>query len=119
MKIHLITIKISIKWVTATFIKSKCSMGHNFCLKWKINNRKLKRYKNSIHQTMLKQNHILSSMNYFDSDMSNSTNTGVYFDGKDSNLYLRLWAATKIFQVTDVRSIMMRKKPIKIYMSSI
>ena len=30
------------------------------------------------------------SMNYFDSDMSNSTNTGVYFDGKDSNLYLRL-----------------------------
>ena len=31
-------------------------------------------------------------MNYFDSDMSNSTNTVVYlyFDGKDGNLYLRL-----------------------------
>jgi len=24
-------------------------------------------------------------MNYFDSDMSNSTNTVVYFDGKDGN----------------------------------
>ena len=30
-------------------------------------------------------------MNYCDSDMSNSTNTVVYFDGKDGNLYLRLW----------------------------
>jgi len=29
-------------------------------------------------------------MNYFDSDMSISTNTVVYFDGKDGNLYLRL-----------------------------
>ena len=29
-------------------------------------------------------------MNYFDSDMYNSTNTVVYFDGKDGNLYLRL-----------------------------
>ena len=29
-------------------------------------------------------------MNYFDSDMSNSTNTLVYFDGKDGNLYLHL-----------------------------
>ena len=29
-------------------------------------------------------------MNYFNSDMSNSTNTVVYFDGKDDNLYLRL-----------------------------
>jgi hypothetical protein len=29
-------------------------------------------------------------MNYCDSDMSNSTNTVVYFDGKDSNLYIRL-----------------------------
>jgi len=29
-------------------------------------------------------------MNYLDSDMSNSTNTIVYFDGKDGNLYLRL-----------------------------
>ena len=29
-------------------------------------------------------------MIYFDSDMSNSTNRVVYFDWKDSNLYLRL-----------------------------
>jgi hypothetical protein len=29
-------------------------------------------------------------MNYFDSEMSNSTNTVVYFDGKDGNLYLHL-----------------------------
>ena len=31
--------------------------------------------------------HILASMNYFDSDMSNSINTVVYLD---DNLYLRL-----------------------------
>jgi len=31
----------------------------------------------------------MASMNYCDSD---STNTVVYFDGKDSNLYLRLQA---------------------------
>jgi len=30
-------------------------------------------------------------MNYFDSDMYNSTNTVVYFDWKDGNWYLRLW----------------------------
>jgi hypothetical protein len=29
-------------------------------------------------------------MNYFDSDMSNSKNTVVCFDGKDGILYLRL-----------------------------
>ena len=29
-------------------------------------------------------------MNYFDSDMSNSTHTVVCFDGKDGILYLRL-----------------------------
>ena len=34
----------------------------------------------------------MASMNCFDSDMSNSTNTVVFFDGKDGNLYLRLWA---------------------------
>jgi ligand-binding sensor protein len=34
----------------------------------------------NICQPMLK--HILASMNYFDSDMSKSTNTVVYFDGK-------------------------------------
>ena len=31
-------------------------------------------------------------MNYFDSDMYNSTNTLVCFDRKDDNLYLRLRA---------------------------
>ena len=30
------------------------------------------------------------SMNYFDSDMYNSTNTVVCFDGKDGNLYIHL-----------------------------
>jgi hypothetical protein len=34
----------------------------------------------------------MTSMNYFDSDMYNSTNTVVYFDGKDGNLYLCLRA---------------------------
>ncbi len=34
----------------------------------------------------------MASMIYFDSDMSNNTNTVVYFDGKYSNLYLRLRA---------------------------
>jgi hypothetical protein len=34
----------------------------------------------------------MASMNYFDSDMYNSTNTVVYFDEKDGNLYLRLRA---------------------------
>ena len=37
------------------------------------------------------QKHILASMNYFDSDMYNSTNMVVYFDGKYGYLYLRLW----------------------------
>jgi hypothetical protein len=32
----------------------------------------------------------MASMNYFDSDMSKSTNTVVYFDWKIFNLYLRL-----------------------------
>ena len=36
-------------------------------------------------------------MNYFDPDMSNSTNKVVYFDGKDGNLYLRLWIMSHIF----------------------
>ena len=39
---------------------------------------------------MLKLKHILASMNYFDSDMSNNTNMEVYFDGKDRILYLCL-----------------------------
>jgi hypothetical protein len=34
----------------------------------------------------------MASMNYFDSDMYNSTNTVEYFDWKDDNLYLRLRA---------------------------
>ena len=36
----------------------------------------------NIRQSMLKLKHILASINYFDSDMSNSTNTVVYFDWK-------------------------------------
>jgi hypothetical protein len=42
----------------------------------------------------------MASMNYFDSDMYNSTNTVVYFNGKDDNLYLCLQAiyATKVEQ---------------------
>ena len=34
----------------------------------------------------------MASMNYFDSDMCKSTNTVVYFNGKDGNLYLLLGA---------------------------
>ena len=34
----------------------------------------------------------MASMNYFDSDMYNSTNTVVFFDGKYGHLYLRLRA---------------------------
>jgi hypothetical protein len=34
----------------------------------------------------------MASMNYFDFDMYNSTNTVVCFDGKDGNFYLRLRA---------------------------
>jgi hypothetical protein len=34
----------------------------------------------------------MASMNYFDSDMYNSTNTVVYFDEEDGNLYLCLRA---------------------------
>ena len=34
----------------------------------------------------------MASMIYFDSDMSNNTNTVVCFDEKDSNLYLSLQA---------------------------
>ena len=36
----------------------------------------------NIRQSMLKLKHILDSMIYFDSDMSKSTNTVVYFDWK-------------------------------------
>ena len=32
----------------------------------------------------------MASLDFFDTDMHNSTNTTVYFDGKDGNLYLRL-----------------------------
>jgi len=38
----------------------------------------------------------MASINYFDSDMYNNTNTVVYFDGKNSNLYLRLRAMSDI-----------------------
>jgi len=36
--------------------------------------------------------HSMASMNYFDFDMPNSTNTVIHFDGKSGNLYLRLRA---------------------------
>ena len=38
----------------------------------------------------------MASMNYFHSDMSNSTNTIVHFDGKGGHLYLRLQARSQI-----------------------
>ena len=38
----------------------------------------------------------MTSMNYFDSDMYNSTATVVYFDGKDGNLYLPLRVMSQI-----------------------
>jgi hypothetical protein len=38
----------------------------------------------------------MTSMNYFDSDMYNSTTTVVYFDGKDGNLYLPLRVMSQI-----------------------
>ena len=38
----------------------------------------------------------MTSMNYFDSDMYNSTTTVVCFDGKDGNLYLPLWVMSQI-----------------------
>jgi hypothetical protein len=37
-------------------------------------------------------------MNYFNSDISNSTNTVVYFDGNDGNLYQRLRAMSHTFR---------------------
>jgi len=62
----------------------------------------------------------MASMNYFDSDMYNSTNTAVYFDEKDGNLYLRLQAmshtiyAEKIEQkiiFTMGKSVLLMKHP--------
>jgi len=41
-------------------------------------------------------------MNYFDSDMSNSTNTVAQFDGKDGNLYLHLWARSHTIYAVQV-----------------
>ena len=43
-----------------------------------------------IRQPMLKLKHILASMIFFDSDMSKSTNTVVYFDWKTVIYNLRL-----------------------------
>jgi hypothetical protein len=34
----------------------------------------------------------MDSVNYIDSEMHNSTNTVIYFDEKEDNLYLRLHA---------------------------
>jgi uncharacterized caspase-like protein len=36
----------------------------------------------------------MASINYFNSDIYNSTNTVVYFIGKDGNLYLRAMSHT-------------------------
>ena len=41
----------------------------------------------------------MASMNYFDFDMLNSTNTVLYFDGKDGNLYLRYVAPNLCCQI--------------------
>jgi hypothetical protein len=44
----------------------------------------------------------MASMNYFNSDMSNSTNTVVQFDEKGDNLCLRLWARSYRIYVMQV-----------------
>ena len=55
-------------------------------------------------------------MNYFDSDMSNSINTIVYFDRKDGNLYLRLRAmlhtiyAAKLEQTITHEHVLLRRE---------
>jgi hypothetical protein len=56
------------------------------------------------------------SMNYFDSDMYNSINTIVYFDRKDGNLYLTLWAishtiyAAKFEQTITYQHVLLRRE---------
>jgi len=58
----------------------------------------------------------MASMNYFDSDMYNSTNTVVYFDEKYSNLYLRLRAmsytiyAAKFEQTITHQHVLLRRQ---------
>jgi len=58
----------------------------------------------------------MASMNYNDSDMYNSTNTVVYFDGKVDNLYLRLWAmshtiyAAKFEQTITHQHVLLRRE---------
>ena len=47
---------------------------------------------NIIHSISWGMIHIPTTSVWFDSDMHNSTNTVVYYDGKDSNLYLSLRA---------------------------
>ena len=44
----------------------------------------------------------MASMNYFDSDMSNSTNTVVHFNGKGGHLYLHLWGRSHTIYVVQV-----------------
>ena len=48
------------------------------------------KFTNTLPTQVKTQNTFWLPINYFDSDMSNSTNTVVYFDDKDDNLYLRL-----------------------------
>jgi hypothetical protein len=44
----------------------------------------------------------MASMNYFESDMSNSTNTVVHIDGKGNDLNLRLRGRSHIIYPTQV-----------------
>ena len=41
-------------------------------------------------------------MNYFDSDISNNTNSVLYFDGKGNHLYLRLRARSRTIYTVQV-----------------
>ena len=51
----------------------------------------------------------MAPMNYFDSDMYNSTNTEVYFDGKDCNLYLRLWTMSHTIHAAKFKQTIIRQ----------
>jgi hypothetical protein len=44
----------------------------------------------------------MASMDFFDSDMYNRTNTGVHFDGKGGNIYLRLRGRSNTIYATQV-----------------
>ena len=44
----------------------------------------------------------MTSMNYFDPDMSKSTNTVVHFDMKNGDLCPRLWTKTDTIYMTQI-----------------